>query len=390
MIRLEFIWRNLWRNKTRTALTIASFATFMFLLTSLHAIVSSISEVGQRAQKELRLVVHHKSTMTKLLPLSQVPKIAALPGVRAVCPVRWFGGRIVDSTEQFPSLAADVDAMPVIYSDFELSPEEVGQWRSMRSAAVVGFELARRMHWARGQRVSLRSTIPPYAQLEFQVVAITSAPAYPNLFGFRLDYLIEALKQFKNVPAELRDAAHFIWVKAESPSALNSIGPEIDSLFVNSLNPTVTEPEEAFITQFTMMFGNIPAILRGIGLILVLSIALVAGSTLSISLRGRLGELSVLRAIGFSWRKMFAALCAESMLIGLMGAVGGGVLLALCPGTMLLASAGVPYLPPMELSWSLMGWAMLVGMLLGLCAAILPVLRVTRVPVTQTLRALEA
>ena len=63
------VWHNLWRNKTRTALTIASVAVSLFLFTLLRAVVQSMRAVATSSASQLRLVVRQKTTMTKLLPL---------------------------------------------------------------------------------------------------------------------------------------------------------------------------------------------------------------------------------------------------------------------------------------------------------------------------------
>ena len=195
MTSATLIWQNLGRNKLRTGLTIGSVAVSLFLFTLLRAVVASMDAVAANSTRQLRLVVRQKTTMTKLLPLGYGPKIAALPDVRAVCPVRWFGGRLVDSAEQFPSLAAECATLPAVYSDFELRDDEVSAWRADRTAAIVGAGLARRLGWERGERVTLRGGIPPYPTLEFRIVAVTPAQAYPNLFVLRLDYLLDALQR---------------------------------------------------------------------------------------------------------------------------------------------------------------------------------------------------
>ncbi len=72
---------------------------------------------------------------------------------------------------------------PIVFDDFELTSHELDAWRNQRAAAVLGVGLAERLGWKRGDHVALVGTIPPYFKLEFQVVGITHASAYPNTFG---------------------------------------------------------------------------------------------------------------------------------------------------------------------------------------------------------------
>ena len=109
MTATVFVWRNLWRNRTRTLLTVTSLAISLFLFTMLMATLSSMRSVAAASAAKLRLVVQDKTTMTKLLPMGQGPHIAALPGVESVCSMRWFGGRperARNSSHRWPLMSA--------------------------------------------------------------------------------------------------------------------------------------------------------------------------------------------------------------------------------------------------------------------------------------------
>jgi len=380
------IWHNLWRNKLRTALTIASVAVSLFLFTVLRAVVDSMDTVAASSARQLRLVVHHKTTMTKTLPLAHGAKIAALPGVEALCAVRWFGGKLPNSAAQFPSLAADPDNFTTVYADFALRPDEIAAWRTERTAAIIGAGLAQRMGWSRGQRVTLRSTVPPYVTLEFRIVGITAASAYPNLLVLRLDYLLDAVRADPRWPPGLRDVVHFYWVKARSPAAYEMLRGAIDGLFAQSADATRTEPEESFVAQFTMMFGDIPRLVSVVGLVVVVSIILVVTNTMAMSIRERVRELGVLRAIGFPGRRILATVLGESLLVGVLGgAIGCLPALAVSGRTNELALM-MPYFPVLTVSPRTLGVGLAVAVLIGLLAGLPPARAVLRVPVSTTLR----
>ena len=361
MTSATVIWSNLWRNRVRTVLTIASVAVSLFLFTMLRAVVESMQAVVAGSADQLRLVVHQRTTMTKLLPRGYGPKIAALPGVRAVCAVRWFGGRVENSAEQFPSLAGDCETVPEVYADFNLSAAEIAVWRADRQAAFVGAGLAGRMGWTRGQRVTLRGGTPPYPALEFHIVGLTSAPAYPNLFALRLDYLLEALHAGPAMPPDYYDAVNFFWVKAATPGDLDRLRGQIDGLFANSPARTRTEHEEAFVASFTKMFGDIPQIVGAVGLVVLATILLVVGNAMSMSIRERAGELAVLKAIGFSPRRILAAVLGESTLLGLIGGVVGCLAALLVVGQTAGGRLNMPYFPTIHVTWATVGLGIAAG-----------------------------
>jgi putative ABC transport system permease protein len=381
------IWSNLWRNRLRTALTLASVAMSLFLFTMLRAVVESMQAVAASSADQLRLVVHQRSTMTKLLPLGYGAKIAALPGAKAVCAVRWFGGRVANSAEQFPSLAGQYETVPEVYADFNLSPAEIAAWRTDRQAAFVGAGLAHRMGWSRGQRVTLRGGTPPYPTLEFHIVGITAAPAYPNLFALRLDYLVEALRAGPAMPPDYYDAVNFFWVKATTPAALDALRGQIDDLFANSPERTRTEQEESFVANFTKMFGDIPRIVGSVGLVVLATILLVVGNTMSMSIRERAGELAVLKAIGFPPWRILATVLGESMLLGLIGGLAGCIAALLAAGSTVGRGLNMPYFPTIQVTPATVALGIGAGVLVGALAGLPPARQVTRQAVTATLRA---
>ena len=47
----------------------------------------------------MRLVVHHKISLTEDLPVAYEEKIKQIPGVQSVTSLRWFGGTYKDARE---------------------------------------------------------------------------------------------------------------------------------------------------------------------------------------------------------------------------------------------------------------------------------------------------
>jgi putative ABC transport system permease protein len=60
-----------------------------------------------------------------------------------------------------------------------------------------------------------------------------------------------------------------------------------------------------------------------LGVIIVITVGLVAANTAAMSIRERRGEIAVMRSLGFSAGIILATLLAESFLIGLMGGLVG-------------------------------------------------------------------
>ncbi len=95
---------------------------------------------------------------------------------------------------------------------------------------------------------------------------------------------------------------------------------------LNSPAETKTEPEGAFVQGFANQIGNIALIVAGILGAVFFTILLVTGSTMSQAVRERIGELGVLKAIGFTNGQVLSLVLAESCLLTILGgALGLGV-----------------------------------------------------------------
>lgn len=164
------LMQNLKRNPLRTALTAIAFAFPMGVFVAAISLVVALAEMAKANERELRLGVRHRVTITNHLPEGLRRKIEALDPdrrrLRAVCGMRWFGGRVPGTQDTLTSLAADADTFPIVYADLDLTEAEIAQWTRDRRSAVVGTAPAGRYGWKAGDRITLESTVPPYLQLE--------------------------------------------------------------------------------------------------------------------------------------------------------------------------------------------------------------------------------
>jgi len=97
---LPLIFRNTVRNRRRSALTIASVAVSLCLLAVLMALYRALFYGAETTPGQaMRLVVHHKISLTEDLPVAYEEKIKQIPGVQSVTSLRWFGGTYKDARE---------------------------------------------------------------------------------------------------------------------------------------------------------------------------------------------------------------------------------------------------------------------------------------------------
>ena len=317
------LMQNLKRNPLRMSLTAVAFALPMAVFVAAISFVVTLAELAAHNEQELRLGVHHRTTLTNTLPEGHRRKIEGLDPNRerlsAVCGMRWFGGRVPNEQNTLTSLAADPDTFPLVYSDTSMQPEEIEAWNKDRQACVVGTSPALNYGWEVGDRVTLESTVPPYLALEFHIVKIIQNKERANFFWFRRDYLVESLKE-EGINDE---RCNIFWVKCKSANGLRTLQEEIDDLFATSPDATKSEDENAFGANFTQAAGNIPGLMQAMAIVVVVIIGLVAGNTMMMSFRERMRELAVFKAIGFQSGRIFFIVLSESLLLALIGSLIG-------------------------------------------------------------------
>jgi putative ABC transport system permease protein len=129
--------------------------------------------------------------------------------------------------------------------------------------------------------------------------------------------------------------------------------------------------------------GNIQFLILTIGGVVFFTLLLVTGNTMAISVRERVRELAVLKAVGFSDRFVLILVMTETMVVAILGA---GVGLGLAK---LFTLRGDPtrgllpffYLPPDAVA---LGFAL--ALAVGLVSGFLPAVSAMRLRVVDALR----
>jgi putative ABC transport system permease protein len=398
------VLKNLTRNWVRTGLTVAAVALPMALFLLTTALKDVLDDVLIKAQKELRLGVHNrvsiinplregmrrdiealdpdgKSITTETLPDGQV--------VKAVCGMKWFGGQIKDVPGVIPALAGDKDTWFLVYSDYELSAEEKQAWLANKTAAVVGHNTAEKFGWKEGQKIRMSSAIPPYLEMEFTVIKVAYKGRDPNVVYFRRDYLDDALKE--KLPQRDWDTAagpgkvNIFWVKCKDGDTLTRFGQKIDELFANSPDETKSEDESTFIAGFIKAGGDFPGKLQIVSYVVLIAIVLVVANTMSLAFRERTRELAAFKALGFPNWWVMRSVVSESVAVTTVGGLLGIVPVYLAC-KLLVLKLPIPGMGRIVVPDKTAVTAVVVVLIVGLLAGILPAWQATRLKVVDALR----
>ena len=318
---LHLIWGNLGRKKLRTSLTLLSvvvaFALFGFLCAIREALVGGVALAGAD-----RLIVRHKVSIIQLLPESYQARMQRIPGVASVAHQTWFGGIYQDPKNFFMQTPVVPEEFMPMFPEFLLPQDQMKAWQATRTGAIVGRKTAERFHWKIGDRIPIMSPIWMRKTWEFDLVGIfdgrVKGTDTTGLY-FRYDYFDESRR------AQNWGQGQVGWytIRIKDPAQAAEVAKRVDEEFANSSAETKTEPEGAFIQGWANQIGNIALIVAAILTAVFFTILLVTGSTMSQAVRERIGELGVLKAIGFTNAQVLGLVLAESCLLTVLGGVVG-------------------------------------------------------------------
>ena len=373
----SLIIANLFRKKLRTTLTIGSFAVALFLF-GLLVVVHGAFNQGVDVAGADRLDVINKTSIIQPLPYSYRDQILRMPGVKAITYDNWFGGVYQDEKNFFPQFAIDPENQRVVFPEFVIPDDQWKAFLEDREGAIAGSGIAKRFGWKVGDRIPIKGAIYP-GDWEFNLRGIyTGSRDNDDLtqFWFHYKYLDERRQYGKGLVG-------WYTVKLDTPDDGTRVTKTIDTMFANSPYETKTETEKALATDFAKQFGNIGFLISAVGSVVFFTLLLVTGNTMAIAVRERIGELAVLKAVGFNDRFVLFLVLGESLLIA---AIGGAIGLALCK---LMTLGGDPthgFLPFFYLPGPMILLGFGVALAVGVLAGILPATSAMRLRVVDALR----
>lgn len=321
----RLVWCNLRRHPLRTALTTLSIALSIFLVCAVLTLPGTLDMILEKATSDTRISVHHKAGLTYWLPYAYLARLRTLRHVTAVNHFSWFGGVYDEPRNMFPNFAIDPETVAEMWSDYRIDAEAIARFRSIRNAALVGYQTMRKFGWKVGQEVTLKGTVFP-VDLTFQIVGEIPprGNANPVMFWFNYKYLDEALQQprpgYGLVGAP---GIGMVWLRADSPRHVDEIMAAADAMFRNAEAEVAAETEKSFFQGFTDTFAGLVRVILAVGFVVVLAVVLIAANTSAMGVRERLGEIAVMKSLGFRRAPILRLLLAESALQGLVGGVLG-------------------------------------------------------------------
>jgi putative ABC transport system permease protein len=379
---VPYVFRSLFRKKTRSILTIGSIVLPFFVICVLGTLLMALDADPSGGRGMYRLVVRHKVSLANFIPEAYRERIAQAPGVKEVTILNWFGGQYKDNRPEnmFARFGCEPESLLRIFDEVTIVEGTPADWTSDRSGALVGERLMKRYGWKIGDRFVLKGDIFP-VNLDLTVRAVFRGSDETGVY-FDRKAVEEGLPQAKGQVGTF-------WIKAESAEAAQSLPRLVDAMFENSPAPTKTETEKEFQNGFVSMLGNVRAVVTGISTAIALVILLISANTMSMAARERVTEIAVLRALGYGKPLVLTLILAESLLLSATGALVGLGLFRLSFPVLkegLLNSPMAGFAAGMQLFPEVLLTGIGVTLFVGLVAGIVPAIRSAQRSIPDGLR----
>ena len=380
----DLVRKNLFRRKLRAALMIVSILIAFMIFGVLAGFYRAFTAGEDRAAAD-RLITVNKINFTQPMPIAYFNRVRAVDGVRQVTHANWFGGYYQDPKNFLMTLAIEPATYFDMYrSELDIPPEQLQAFISDRSSAVIGESMARKWGWKVGDRVPVASNI--FTQRsngshtwDFTIAGIVKGKAEQ----VSTDFLLFQYAYFDETRTFGKDTIGWLILQTNSPENNDRVARTIDAMFANSTAETSTDTEKAFGKAFAAQFGNIALIVFLVVGAAFVTILMIVGNTMALSIRERTREIGVLKTLGFSGPRILRMVLGESVLLALLGGLPGLAIAALI--TIALRASLANIAPAFAVSpvIALEGIALMIA--LGLFTGVIPALNAMRLKIATAL-----
>lgn len=373
---MPLVWAGLWRKPVRTMLTASSIVIAFVLLGLLQGVNTGFDRAIAAANRNF-LVTGTRVRGGANMPVSAIPKILAVPGVKNVAPRAYFMQE--DNRSGGPILAA-IATQPDLFfrmlSETKVDKSGLDAMRRTRTGMLATPELLQLFKWKVGDTVTVRSRTlqtdgnPDWS---FNILGTFKMPQEAYFGVIHYDY-------FDSGRATDRSSAEIFYVEIDDPTRAIATASAIDRIFANSSHESRTRSQQQRAEARARQMGDVRLFTNAILGAVLFTLAFLTGNTLRQSLQDRSREFAVLKVLGYSRNRVLSLAFAEALLLYLPPALLGlGVARLLAPHWQedfgaVVVSAGV----------TMMGLACAV--ILAFVGAALPAWTLSRMPVAGALR----
>jgi putative ABC transport system permease protein len=305
-------------------------ASAFLLFGLLQGLNSGIKQAIAKSHTD-RLYVGSSVSLGVPLPISILPQLKSVPGVKLATPLIQFPAIYQKAGQGIPMNGVDPEAFFGMFPDYVVPKAQVQALQNNRTGVILGSTPAKRYKIKVGDRLALQSQVPKRDGTNawvFDVVGIFDVPSQPSGASAAIvhfDFLNESRLAD-------RDTALVFIALADTPAHAAAVSRAIDGAFVNSSNETRTQSEGDMISSQLQRIADLDLIIGGIVGAVFFALLLATGALMMQAIRERVPELAVLKTLGFSDRHVMTLILVEAVLFCVFSAaIGLGLAAVILP-----------------------------------------------------------
>lgn len=372
-----YLLKTLWRHRARTVLTVSGSAVALFVFCFVAAVQQGMIDLKNRQEMNQALITFQANKFcpaTSHLPQDYDREIAAMSGVREVVPIQVFTNNCRASLDVIVFYGVPADKLRTA-RDFQLVSGNWSEFEQHQDAAVIGQAVAKRRGVEVGDKFSIGDITVSIAG-----VYSSSDPAEENYIYSHLDFL-QRTKGFSRVGM----VTQFEVLLEPGTDAVKK-SREIDDALRGRQIETKTQPKGAFQAKSLGDLVQLIEMAHYLGYACVGLVLVLVATTTVMSVQDRIKEHAVLQSIGFSARRVFGLVLAESTLLSFAGGIiGVGTAMAVLHFgelTIFAEAVTIPFLPSIPVATT----GIVVSVVSGLLAGIPPAIHAARTEIVPALR----
>lgn len=384
---INLIWKNIFRNKRRTYLTMGAITLALFIFITLITILETLQVKTEVSQKEIRLAVLDKYGDPHMeQPLQYISKIQNIDGVQSVTPVSFTalapevgGAKIYIAWSVFAQEYAEIFSAPVS----NIPKKQYENFLKTKNGSIIGLEASKQNNWNVGDNIKLRSIVDNF-DMEFKICGIYKNDNQSNR---QLESQILIHYDYYDEKKGKPGMVNFFWLKVKDRAAVFRVTNEIEKKFEYAQSEIAVQTENTMQAKMSMFTATAQMVIRIISLVVLGTIFLVVGNAIALTMRDRKKEIAVLKTLGFSQKTVLWIVIGESLTISILSGMLGTLLsYILFSAANLSLTMGFTF--NFYVTYRTIGIGFIISTLLGLTGGFIPSFQASRVSIVKALRSL--
>ena len=371
-----YVLKTLWRHRARTALTVSGSAVALFVFCFVGSVQEGLNHLQSQQEAKRSLIVFQANTFcpaTSNLPQDYDRKIAAIPGVREVVPIKVFTNNCRASLDIVVFYGIPPQQLRKA-RDFKLVAGSWGEFEKHQDAAMVGERVATR----RDLKVDDRFSIGQHTVIVAGIYQSNNS-AEENYIYTHLDFL---QRGEINTVGTVTQFEVLLGTDAKPLAASRAIDKALEGESV----VTDTRAKGAFQLKSLGDLTELIQLSHYLGFACVGLVLILVATTTLMAVQDRVLEHAVLQTIGFTPIRIFGIVLTESVIVSLLGGSIGVLAAMIALMTSGLAVGAEAVTIAFTPTWSLALSGIIVAASTGLLAGLPPAWRASRTEIVPALR----